>query len=160
MTFCQITNASATRMAILVLTIATAFALAACSPVLRAHGYTPSEEDLAVIEVGVATEDNVAAAVGTPAFVSGTGAKGWYYLSSTVQSYAYEHPEVTNRRLVAISFDENGTVTNIERFGLEDGRVIALNRRVTDVAVESPGLIRQLLGNIGSITADDLSDGS
>ena len=115
-------------MAILVLTIATAFALAACSPVLRAHGYTPSEEDLAVIEVGVATEDNVAAAVGTPAFVSGTGAKGWYYLSSTVQSYAYEHPEVTNRRLVAISFDENGTVTNIERFGLEDGRVIALNR--------------------------------
>ena len=76
-----------------------------------------------------------------------------------VREYTYRHPEIVDRQLVAISFDSDGFVSNIERFGLEDGRVIALNRRVTDVAVESPGLIRQLLGSIGNITADDLSDG-
>ena len=67
--------------------------------------------------------------------------------------------KIIDRQLVAVSFDGDGTVSNVERFGLEDGRVIALNRRVTDVAVKSPGLIRQLLGSIGNITSDDLADG-
>ena len=55
------------------------------------------------------------------------------------------------RELVAINFDPAGRVRGIERFGLEDGRVIELQRRVTDNGEADKTFIRQLLGNLGRI---------
>ncbi len=46
-----------------------------------------------------------------------------------------------------------------ERFGLQDGEVIALNRRVTDSNIEGVSFIRQLLGNLGRVDAGTLLDG-
>ncbi len=98
----------------------------------------------------------MAEAVGTPA-LSGVQSEGnWYYVSSIVREFAYRSPEVIEREVVAISFDGGGVVTNIERFGLNDGRVIVLNRRVTGTAVEAPGIVRQILGNIGRVGAEDV----
>ncbi|KPQ14077.1 MAG: hypothetical protein HLUCCO18_16175, partial [Rhodobacteraceae bacterium HLUCCO18] len=49
--------------------------------------------------------------------------------------------------------------SNVERFGLEDGNVVALSRRVTDSNVQGIGFLRQLLGNLGRINLDDLGGG-
>ena len=51
---------------------------------------------------------------------------------------------------MAVSFDANGVVANIERFGLERGRVVTLSRRVTDSGVTGVSLAGQLLGNLGN----------
>ena len=51
---------------------------------------------------------------------------------------------------MAISFDDTDAIANIERFGLEDGRIVPLSRRVTDSSVVENGFLRQLLGNIGN----------
>ena len=58
--------------------------------------------------------------------------------------------------MVAITFDDQGVVTNVERFGLEKGQVVALSRRVTKDNVASAGFLRQLFGNIGGITQSEL----
>ena len=58
-------------------------------------------------------------------------------------------PKEIDRQVVAISFSDNGVVTNVERFGLERGRVVPLSRRVTSSSVRDQSLLRQLLGNIG-----------
>jgi len=50
---------------------------------------------------------------------------------------------------VAITFDQRGVVRGIERYGLEDGRTIPLQRRVTSSSVEDKTFLRQLLGNLG-----------
>jgi hypothetical protein len=47
-------------------------------------------------------------------------------------------------------------VENIARFGLEDGKVVEISRRVTETNIKGIGLIRQLLGNIGQIRASDV----
>ena len=47
----------------------------------------------------------------------------------------------------------NGQVENVERFGLEDGQVVALNRRVTTSNTRGVGFLRQLFSNIGNIGA-------
>ena len=60
--------------------------------------------------------------------------------------------------MVAISFSEAGNVTNIERFGLERGRVVALSRRVTESNIKGIGFLRQLFGSIGRLRADQLVD--
>jgi outer membrane protein assembly factor BamE (lipoprotein component of BamABCDE complex) len=67
-----------------------------------------------------------------------------------VRFYGPKRPEVVSRELVAISFDQRGVVRNIERFGLEDGVVVTLERRVTESSIQNNGFLRQLLGNIGN----------
>ena len=50
---------------------------------------------------------------------------------------------------MAISFDQAGTVTNVQRFGLEQGRIVVLSQRVTDTGVSSASVLRQLFARIG-----------
>ena len=51
-----------------------------------------------------------------------------------------------------------GVVRNIERYGLEDGRVVPLARRVTETASANNTFLRQLLNNLGNFAADDFLD--
>jgi outer membrane protein assembly factor BamE (lipoprotein component of BamABCDE complex) len=122
----------------------------ACTPIFENHGYIPPAEDLAEIKVGVDTRDSVIEAVGAPSSSGVVRDSGFYYVRSKVRHYGPKRPEVVERQLVAISFDQRGVVRNIERFGLEDGIIVQLDRRVTELSIEGTGFLRQLLGNIGN----------
>jgi outer membrane protein assembly factor BamE (lipoprotein component of BamABCDE complex) len=121
----------------------------ACSSVYRNHGYAPTEEDLAAITVGVDTRDTVAETIGAPSSSGVLTDSGYYYVASRFRYYGPREPQVVDRQLVAISFDTAGVVRNIERYGLQDGRAVALQRRVTDSNVADKSFLRQLLGNLG-----------
>lgn len=130
-------------------------ALAACSAIYRNHGYAPEDSDLALIEVGVDTRDTVAEKVGRPSASGVLSDGGWYYVQSRYRHFAYRAPEEVEREVVSISFNRNGTVANVERFGLADGQVVPLSRRITESNIRGIGFIRQLLGNLGNIRASD-----
>ena len=131
-----------------------AFAVS-CSAIYRNHGYVPAEDELALLTVGKDSRDSVEVAVGRPSAAGLLNDEGWYYVQSRYRQVGPRAPQEIERQLVAISFDEGGTVTNIERFGLEDGRVITLSRRVTDTNIKGANLIRQILGNFGRFRAGD-----
>jgi len=131
-----------------------AFAVS-CSAIYRNHGYVPAEDELALLSVGEDTRDSVEVAVGRPSAAGLLNDEGWYYVQSRYRQVGPRAAQEIERQLVAISFDEGGTVTNIERFGLEDGRVITLSRRVTDTNIKGANLIRQILGNFGRFRAGD-----
>ncbi|MFN3823695.1 MAG: outer membrane protein assembly factor BamE [Pseudorhodobacter sp.] len=121
----------------------------ACGPIIRNHGYIPSDDDLARLEVGVDTRDSVAAVVGRPSAAGLLNDDGWYYVQSRWRHYGPAAPREIDRQLVAISFNQRGVVENIERFTLEDGRVVPLSRRVTETNIKGVSVIGQLLGNLG-----------
>ncbi|MGQ0566397.1 MAG: outer membrane protein assembly factor BamE [Gemmobacter sp.] len=129
--------------------------LLSCSPTFRNHGYVPADDELALLTVGEDTRDSVEVAVGRPSAAGLLNDQGWYYVQSRYRQFGPRAAQEIERQLVAISFDEGGTVTNIERFGLEDGRVITLSRRVTDTNIKGASLIRQLLRNFGRFNAGD-----
>lgn len=137
---------------------ALALLLAACSPITREHGYAPSEAVLENIVVGVDTRDSVAEVVGRPSTRALVGSDTWYYVESVWRALGPLRPQEIEREVVAISFAGDGTVLNIERFGKERGRVVRLNRRVTDDNIADVTFISQLLGSIGNITASDFLD--
>ena len=126
-----------------------ALSLSACSTIYRNHGYVPSEEELSEIIVGIDTRDSVAETVGTPSSAGILNDSGYYYVRSRVRHQGLREPKVVERELVAISFTEAGVVENVERYGLEDGRVVRLTRRVTESSVRNQSFLRQLLGNLG-----------
>lgn len=80
---------------------------------------------------------------------------GFYYVASQFRHYGAYAPEEISREVLAISFDANGVVSNIERFGLKDGRVITLSRRVTDDQAHDSTFVRQLLSSFGRVNAGD-----
>jgi outer membrane protein assembly factor BamE (lipoprotein component of BamABCDE complex) len=131
-------------------------ALAACSAQYRNHGYVPRDEDLAAVVVGESTQDTVARAVGRPSSTGLLTGGAWYYVGSRFRHYGPRLPEEIDRQVVAISFDEAGTVENVERFGLEDGQAVVLSRRVTDSNIKGLSFLRQLLGNVGNISAGQI----
>ncbi|WP_240789477.1 outer membrane protein assembly factor BamE [Pseudooceanicola onchidii] len=132
--------------------------VAACAERTRNHGYVPDEEDLTQITVGVDTRDTVSDVLGAPSTSGIVDDSGYYYVRSTFRHFGPTEPRVVEREIVAISFDTAGVVTNVERYGLEDGRTVVLSRRVTDSQAGNNGFLRQLLRNLGQF--DPASFGS
>ncbi len=131
-------------------------AMSACSATFENHGYAPTDTDLEQILVGVDTRDTVADAVGRPTSFGVLETGGWYYTQSRWRHFAFKAPKVIDRQLVAITYTDAGVVENVERFTLDDGRVVALSRRVTDSNIKGIPFIRQLLGNFGNLDASQL----
>ena len=129
--------------------------LGGCVASFANHGYAPSDEELENIIVGVDSRASVEETIGRPSSTGVLRDNAWYYVSSRVKTLGMKAPEIVDRQLVAISFDKRGIVTNIERFTLKDGRVIALNRRVTETGIKGVSFIRQALGNIGRVNLED-----
>ena len=67
-------------------------------------------------------------------------------------------PREVDREVVSITFTEDGVVENVERFGLEDGKVVAISRRVTQPNIKGLTFLRQLFGSIGRLRADSIID--
>lgn len=145
-----VTRASAKGLVMLVSLLVLAL-LAGCAESIRNHGYAPTEDQLLEILPGIDTRGTVEDVIGRPS-TSGVLREGaWYYVGSKVRHFAYRAPEVVDREVIAISFNADDTVANIERFGLEDGRVVTLSRRVTETTVRDVTFIRQLIRNFGRI---------
>lgn len=131
-------------------------AMAACAPIERNHGYVPAESELATVEVGRDTRETVAEKVGRPTASGLLNDEGWYYVQSRYRTFGPRQPEEIDRQVVAISFNAAGRVTNVERFGLEEGRVVTLSRRVTETNIRGVSFVRQLLSGFGRLRAEDL----
>ncbi|MDF1717207.1 MAG: outer membrane protein assembly factor BamE [Antarcticimicrobium sp.] len=124
-------------------------AVSGCVAIYRNHGYVPTPEELDAIQVGKDTRDSVTEAVGPPSSSGVLKDSGFYYVASRMRHYGAAAPKLVSREVVAITFDQRGVVRGIERYGLEDGRTIPLQRRVTSSSVEDKTFLRQLLGNLG-----------
>lgn len=131
--------------------------LLACTPIYRNHGYIPVEDELSLVQVGD-TREQVAEKIGRPSASGLLNDVGWFYVQSRWKQLGARAPQEIDRQVVAVTFTEAGTVANVERFGLERGRVIALSRRVTDSNIKGVGFLKQLFGSIGRLRADQIVD--
>ncbi len=140
-----------TAGAVPLLLCAALMVLSACQEIIRNHGYIPPQEELDAIIVGVDTRDSVEAVIGKPSASGVLQQGGYFYVGSKVRHYGAKKPEEIDRQVVAIRFDGNDTVANVERFGLERGQVVTLSRRVTETTVRDVTFIRQIIRNFGQI---------
>lgn len=143
---------------LLILAFVAILGLSACAPVYRNHGYVPPDEDLAQVVVGQTGMAELQGLIGRPSTQGLLTGSGWYYVGSRWRYYGPNKPEEVSREVVAVSFGPTGTVSNIERFGLERGRVVVLSRRVTEGSITEVSFVRQLLGNLGNFQAGDFID--
>ena len=131
---------------------------ASCSPVIKLHGYAPVEEEMAGIRAGQDTRGSVRRKIGRP---GGTGIftdEGWFYVSSKVEHFTFYEPEVIDRRVVAILFDERDFVRSVNAYGLDDGKIVDLETNTTPTFGRELTILEQAFGNVGVITEDLLEN--
>ena len=130
-----------------ILAVAALALVAACTESYRNHGYVPRDADLARIEIG-SSRDDVATLIGRPSVTGLLTDDAWFYVRSRYREYAWLAPQEIDREAVVVSF-QGDRVSNVERFGLREGRVVPISRRVTDRDTANLPFLRQLFGNLG-----------
>ncbi len=127
-----------------------ALGLSACASDITKHGHVFTDEDLAQVKEGM-SRDQVILALGTPDTKSTVDQNAFYYISTTTKrSAAFLSPEIVDRRVVAVYFDQSETVNRLANYGLQDGKVIDFVSRKTPSRGSEDGLLKELFRNIGN----------
>ena len=122
--------------------------LPGCSAQVSNHGHVFSQEEIAQIRPGM-SKDQVKLVLGTPDTKSSIGGDAFYYISSRHETTAFLPAKVTDRKILAVYFDQYNTTRKVVHYGLKDGRVIDLASGRTPSHGKELGLIQQMFGNLG-----------
>lgn len=125
----------------------------ACGPIDRFHGYLPSEAEIATTQIGVTTKAEAIATFGPPIADRSLETNTIYYASSQFRTLGPLAPQLVDRQILAVAFDSNDVLRNVSRFTQEDGRVIVLDRRVTEDGINDVTFLGQLFASFGNLDA-------
>jgi outer membrane protein assembly factor BamE (lipoprotein component of BamABCDE complex) len=127
-----------------------------CTQMDRFHGFIPPAEELATLDVGTTSKAEVIDLFGPPISERALENNTIYYASSQFRYFGPFAPEEVDRQVLAIDFDGSDMVRNISRYTLEDGRIVVLDRRVTEDGINDVTFLGQLFGSFGRIDAGQL----
>lgn len=128
---------------------AACFGLMACGTGVSVRGNIPEPEDVAVIEPGVHSRQDVVDLLGSPSTVSTFEDRKWYYIGQKTQQFAFSKPEVLDRSVLVVIFDEAGYVDQTASYSLADGREIQPVERITPTEGKDLTILQQFFGNLG-----------
>ncbi len=126
------------------LLLATCAMLAGCTPVVSQRGYVQNLDAEAGVAAGTDTKTTIEQKLGDPSVQAVFGADAWYYISQSEKQIAFFDATVLSRRVLAVYFDQEGKVTDMKHFGLEDGRVVAFESRTTPTRGREMTFLQQL----------------
>lgn len=139
------------RFTALAIALSGAVVLGACAPTIGSHGFQAIDAKPQDIVAGTDTKETVLARLGSPSTTSTFESDSvWYYMSQMTERYTYNKPQVSQRTVTEITFNEaDGKVAAVRTLGLDDGRSIGMNGRETPTRGRQLTILEQLLGNVG-----------
>ncbi len=93
--------------------------------------------------------------MGYPSLTGGSGNDElWIYYSEDVKKFLFFKPEILNRQIIAISFNNEEVIKKISSYDLKDQNQIKLNPNYTKVESAKTPWWKQIFGNIGQVRAN------
>ena len=131
-------------------------ATAACAPVQTYNGFRAdrNNQEIPDPQVGVDTRETVMQRFGSPSTTAVFDQTAWYYVGSVQERMAFYSPHITERTVMVVRFNGD-TVSAVEKFGMERGRLVAYNDHETPTRGRELGVLEQLLGNVGAMPPMD-----
>jgi outer membrane protein assembly factor BamE (lipoprotein component of BamABCDE complex) len=122
-----------------------------CAETIVKHGHQFRETDLQQVTPGM-TAEQVKLTLGTPTTTSAVATGNtYYYISSTEAEKSFLSPRETDRQVVAVYFNQGGSVDRVANYGLKDGKVFDFISRSTPApGAKDEGIVKQLFRNLGS----------
>ena len=134
----------------LVAVIALSFvALTACEKDIENRGYMTKFSDFSQIQPNISTKQDVMQALGSPTTKSVFAPETWYYLGKEQTKETFFDPEIRSFSGYKITFNEAGTVSNIEMQDKSANRSFDVSEEVTETSGNEITFFQQIFGNLG-----------
>jgi outer membrane protein assembly factor BamE (lipoprotein component of BamABCDE complex) len=154
------------RAAIAVSALAAASMLGACKSDMLStsetltQGYVIDQQQIDLVPVG-SSREQVLLALGSPSTTATFDNEVFYYISQTrVRSVAFLNPRLVDQRVLAVYFGEDGRVSQLANYGMQDGKVFDFISRTTPTGGKDHTFISQMLAGVGKIPSNLLGGGS
>ena len=144
-----------TRPLLLLVALLSLGLASACTPTKITRGHHLESEDIERINVGVTTQQQVAQILGSPSSVATfkDHADTWYYISKRTEQITELDESTVAQQVVAITFDQEGRVSEVKDYSLEDARDITFASRTTPTQGSKLTFLEQLFQSLlGSLS--------
>ncbi len=119
-----------------------------CATQTIKNGHLFTESDIQQVQPGMSTEQ-VTGVLGTPDTTSASGGQAYYYISSTSKGATFLQPTEVERKVLAVYFNELGSVDQVANYTLQDGKVIDTISRTTPAAKRDRSFIETIFKGVG-----------
>jgi outer membrane protein assembly factor BamE (lipoprotein component of BamABCDE complex) len=126
--------------------------LAGCEVSADLRGNSPDANNLDQVKPGTTDKATVTRLLGSPSTVAAFDTDVWYYVSQKTKNVAFFRTDVLEQKVVAITFDKDGVVKDIDTKDLKDARAITPDPNATPTPGREFSVIEQFLGNFGKFT--------
>ena len=123
----------------------------ACGGEYRNHGYMPSKVDVDALVVDVDNREKIIELLGVPSIGGAVTDQAIYYIRSRVHHRGYIRPNEIGREVLVLSFGKNQILTNVERFGIDQGKLVRLEHRVTQTLGGDRTILQEIMSSIGGL---------
>jgi len=131
------------------LIVATSLTVAACGNGRAIRGYVFDKELADAILPGVDNRQSVHSTLGTPTISATFDDDTWYYVSTVVRVRPVFWPDAKEHRVMAVRFNEQGVVDDIENFDLSHMAKVSPVSDKTPTKGRKLNLFQQIFGNVG-----------
>lgn len=130
-------------------------AVTGCSPVVATRGNLTDPERVAELQPGQSRRDDVVAVLGSPTSVGTFDQNTWYYIGQKTEKIAFFEPDVVERRVVIVKFDDAGTLREVKKLDESNAQEVEMVERTTPTAGREMTFLEQMMGNVGRFSAKD-----
>ena len=130
-----------------------ALVINACTTTTHETGAELRQVKLDQVNAGT-TKVDVFKLLGSPSTKSLYGKESWYYITDKVKRGIVIGDEVLKNDIIAISFDKDSKVDDMQIYSTDDMRDISVNNTITPTAGKAPSVVDELLGNVGKFNGD------
>lgn len=111
-------------------------------------GYVIDEQSLNLVPVG-SSREQVLLTLGTPSTSATFDNEVFYYISQKrVRNAAFMQAKVVDQRVLAVYFGDDGRVSNIANYGMQDGKLFDFISRTTPTAGKDQNFLMQLISGL------------
>lgn len=145
-------------MPALILAASLVISLSACQPTYATRGNFVDPDEMATIQSGTSSKEDVRAAIGTPTATEPLNDNIWYYVGQKTKRFGFQREKVMDRRVVAVTFDDKGIVQTVAPIE-NSGRELAMSKRITPTSGHSMTVLQQFFGNLGRFNTREKDTG-
>ena len=143
----------------LVLALAAAGLLGACSSIKDHRGYLADAALVDSVQPGIDNKTSVERSLGRPTFVSQFGEPAWYYVSIDTRQAAFTRPRAHQQTILRVRFDPAGNVVAVDKAGMEKVVQLDPDGKKTPTLGKDRTFLEDLFGNIGTVGAPGAAPG-
>ena len=136
------------RKTSLIALVAAGLATASCTPTVNVRGNIVKDFQLAEVVPGEDSRTDILKKLGSPTTKGTFDENVWYYIGQETEKRGILDPEVTQERVIIVTFNDEGLVEDVQ--DVDNDRIdLPIAREKTPTSGNEVTVMQQFLGNIG-----------